>query len=59
MRYFLFCRVWGNTNQVPVEPSPEVRGGADVGEVVHGDDVDDGADDAAGVLGDALKHWFL
>ena len=33
--------------------------GADVGEVVHGDDVDDGAHHARRVLVNTLKHRLL
>lgn len=46
-------------DEVPVEAAPEVGAGADVLEVVHGDDVDDGAHHARRVLGHALKHRLL
>ncbi len=47
------------SHQVPVEAPPEVRGRADVSEVVHGDDVDDGTDHTGGIFSHDLQHRLL
>ena len=56
---FLGAEVFPLEDEVPVEPAAEVGAGADVLEVVHGDDVDDGAHHARRVLAHALQHRLL